>query len=106
MAAYLSDLDREAKRIKQWAEFLAVLFGLSTILTLLFFDVWSLAPTVTVFAWGMWTLHKDAMALDRDRAAERRYRTWQNLQTQERGRHRTEAEAIAQRLRDRARRMS
>lgn len=70
----LSDLDLEAKRIKQWAEFLAVLFCVSTVLTLLFWDVWSLAPTVTVVAWGMWTLHKDATALDRARAAERRYR--------------------------------
>ena len=74
MPADLSDLDREAKRIKQWAEFLAVLFGVSTILTLLFFGMWSLAPTVTVFAWGMWTLHKDAIVLDQARAVERRYR--------------------------------
>jgi hypothetical protein len=70
----LSDLDLEAKRIKQWAEFLAVLFGVSTVLTLIFWDAWSLAPTVTVFSWGMWTLHKDATVLDQARAIERRYR--------------------------------
>jgi hypothetical protein len=33
MSQNLSDLDHEAKRIKQWAEFLVVLFGTSTIVT-------------------------------------------------------------------------
>ncbi len=83
----LSDLDREAKRIRQWAEFLVVLFGTSTIVTLLYWDVWSLVPTVTVFVWGMWTLQKDAAALDQAREAKRRYRAWQEIQRQERERH-------------------
>ncbi len=80
----LSDLDREAKRIKQWAEFLVVLFGTTTVLALLYSDVLVLAAISMIFVWGMWTLHKDATVLDQAREAERRYRTWREVQRRER----------------------
>ena len=98
----LSELDREAKRIKQWAEFLVVLFGTGTILALLYEHVAVLTAIATIFAWGMWTLHKDATVLDQARMAERRYRAWQDLQRQERERQQAEAEAVARRQRQRA----
>ena len=96
-----SDLDREAKRIKQWVEFLVVLFGTSTVLALLYADIVVMAAIATIFAWGMWTLHKDATALDQDRMGERRYRAWQDLQRQERERQQAEAEAVARLQRQR-----
>jgi hypothetical protein len=92
-----SELDHEAKRIKQWVEFLVVLFGTGTILALLYWDIVVLTAIATIFAWGMWTLHKDATVLDQARMAERRYRAWQDLQRQERERQRVEAEAVARR---------
>lgn len=97
----LSELDCEAKRIKQWAEFLVVLFGTGTILSLLYGQVTVLMAIATIFAWGMWTLHKDAIALDQARTGERRYRAWQDLQRQERERQQAEAEALARRQRQR-----
>ena len=93
----LSELDREAKRIKQWAEFLAVLFATGTVLALLYWDLVILSAVATIFAWGMWTLHKDATTLDQARMAERRYRAWKDLQRRERERQRAEAEAVARR---------
>ena len=56
--------DQEAKRIKQWVEFLIVIFGLATILALVYSDGWVLVPLAAIFAWELWNLHKDAMALD------------------------------------------
>jgi hypothetical protein len=88
-----SDFDHEAARIKQWAEFLVVLFCTSTVLALLYWNLVVLAAIATIFGWGMWTLHKDATVLDQAREAERRYRAWQEFQRQERERHRTEGGA-------------
>jgi hypothetical protein len=89
----LSDLDHEAKRIKQWAEFLVVLFCTSTVFALLYWNLPVLVAIATIFGWGMWTLHKDAMLLDKAREAERRYQAWRDLQQQERQRYRTDREA-------------
>lgn len=89
----LSDLDHEAKRIKQWAEFLVVLFCTSTVFALLYWNLPVLVAIATIFGWGMWTLHKDAMILDKAREAERRYQAWRDLQQQERERYRTDNEA-------------
>jgi hypothetical protein len=88
-----SDLDHEAARIKQWAEFLVVLFCTSTVLALLYWNLVVLAAIATIFAWGMWTLHKDAAVLDQARETERRYSAWREFQRQERERHRTDNEA-------------
>jgi len=88
-----SDLDHEAKRIKQWAEFLVVLFCTSTVFALLYWNLPVLAAIATIFVWGMWTLHKDAIVLDRAREAERRHQAWRDLQQQERERYRTDNEA-------------
>lgn len=93
MSDDLSDLDREAKRIKQWAEFLVVLFCSTTALALLYWNLPVLAAIATIFVWGMWTLHKDATVLDQAREAERRYRAWQELQRQERERCRADGGA-------------
>jgi hypothetical protein len=99
MRDHLSELDREAKRIRQWAEFLVVLFGTSAILALLYDNVPVLTASATIFAWGMWTLNKDAVALDQARVAERRYRDWREHQRRERERLQAEAEAVARRQR-------
>jgi len=88
-----SEFDHEAARIKQWAEFLVVLFCTSTVLALLYWNLVLLAAIATIFGWGMWTLHKDATALDDARDAERRYSAWREFQRQERERHRTDNEA-------------
>jgi hypothetical protein len=93
MSQNLSDLEHEAKRIKQWAEFLVVLFSTSTVLALLYWNIVVLAAIATIFVWGMWTLHKDAIVLDQAREAERRYRAWQEVQRRERERHRAEINA-------------
>ena len=44
--------DREAKRIKQWVEFLIVIFGLATILALVYSDGWVLVPLAAIFVVG------------------------------------------------------
>jgi hypothetical protein len=72
--------DREAKRIKQWVEFLIVIFGLAAILALVYSDGWVLVPLAAIFAWELWNVHKDAMALDESRQAEQRYQAWRETQ--------------------------
>jgi hypothetical protein len=91
MSEDLSDLDHEAKRIKQWAEFLVVLFCTTTVFALLYWNLVVLAAIATIFVWGMWTLHQDAVLLDKARESERRYRAWREFLQQERERQRAEA---------------